>query len=184
MVEVRIEPITSASDIPVCAQLCWEAVQDDPFIAFLRRYDESYKFHEETITRLSDAINPENTSDFAFKAVIDVPDENGGSHEEIVGVTHWYYGKVIMSKYDPVTKEVNKEPNEISPSELAVGSSPSTGHTTPVTSSPPSKVVIKTAVEATQHVFRQHGNAYVGAVRGKKHVCESKVSLSDRLLLI
>lgn len=170
MAEVRVVPITDPSDVPACAQLCYEAVLDDPFIRFMNLYNPTH-FLDETNKRISDAIDPANTTDFAFKAVLDVPDDSGSTREEIVGVSHWYYGTAAIPKYDTFMKHVEEEPNEIGPGEVAAGSGGSTPKSMVVESEP---VVVRNAEEAMAHVYRQHGNAYISVIRGKKHVCESK----------
>lgn len=166
MGDIRIEPITSKADVPRCVQLCCDAVADDKFAHWMDRYS-SPSFYDETTTRITDAINPDNTTDFAFKAVVDVPDDNGSTHEEIVGVSHWYYGFVKIAKVDPFGKKVYEQPDEIAPDEVASGD----------TATPPDvgnlpKVQCKDAAAAMAELLRQHGNTYVSTIRGKKHICE------------
>jgi hypothetical protein len=175
MADVRVVQITDPADVPTCAQLCYEAVEDDPFVRFMNLYNKEMDFIDETKKRLNNAVDPANTDEIAFKAVLDVPDEDGTSHEEIVGVSHWYYGNVVIPKYDTFMKEVHEEPNEIMPDEIAAGSGGSTPSVASVVSPEPA-VVVKNAEEAIAHVYRQHGNAYISVVRGKRHVCKSGFS--------
>ncbi|ETN39721.1 uncharacterized protein HMPREF1541_05947 [Cyphellophora europaea CBS 101466] len=169
MAEVRIELITSTTDVPACARLCVTAVSSDPFHTFLDRYG-SESFYDSTVTRLMDAINPDNTTDFAFKAVCDITDDNGGIREEIVGVSHWYIGYIKIPKMDPFANKVVGEPNEIGPEEVAIGDETGTLDT-----GNQSSQVIDTVKKAKvmDEFHRTHGNIYISKIRGKKHVCKS-----------
>lgn len=168
MAEVRIEPLTSAADIPVCAQLCTDAVRPDPFHAFLERYSPE-PFYDNTVVRLTDAINPNNKTDFAFKAVLSVDDGEGGTRDEIVGVSHWYYGYVVVPKVDPFAKKVVEQGDEIGPEEIAVGDEEGSLE---VNKGSPKKVDKEKVMYEVQ---RQHGNLYISKIRGKKHVCKFDV---------
>jgi hypothetical protein len=165
MANVRIEPITSIDDIPACAQLCSDAVRSDPFHTFIERYS-SQPFYQSTVTRLKDAINPENKTDVAFKAVLPVDDGHGGVRDEIVGVTHWYVGYVNVPKVDPFAKKVVDKGNEIGPEEVAVGDEK--GGTIPA----PAAETADRSKAVMDRLVREHGNVYVGKIRGKKHVCK------------
>ena len=165
--EVRIERITSVADIPACAQLCYDAVVGDPLLEYMDRHG-GVSFYDETVTRISDAIAPTNTTDFAFKAVMNVPDGNGGTREEIVGVTHWFYGYVQVPKVDPLNpQKIVQKAAEIPVDDVVLGS----GENSPSTPTE-SQMVVKNSAEAMAELSRQHGNAYVGTIRGKKHICE------------
>lgn len=165
MAEIRVEPITSADDVQACAQISCDALKSDTFAIFQDRYSTE-PFYDSTIKRLTGAIDPENTTDFAFKAVLTVDDGLGEKREEIVGVAHWYVGYVVVPKYDPFEKKVIKPSNEIGPDEVVVGDE--SGAVTP--ESPSQQLNRSKAV--MDEVQRIHGNMYVSKIRGKKHVCE------------
>ena len=165
MADIRIEPITSAEDLPVCAQICSDAVRSDTFATFLERYSPE-SFYDSTIAKLTNAIDPENKSDFAFKAVLTADDGVGGKRDEIVGVSHWYVGYVVVPKYDPFAKTVNAASNEIGAEEVVVGDEP--GAVAPQITSK----ALDRSKGVMEEMLRVHGNMYVGKIRGKKHVCE------------
>lgn len=165
MTDIRVEPITSAADLPTCAQICSDAVRSDTFAIFLERYNTE-SFYNNTIKKLTDAIDPENKTDLAFKAVLTVDDGRGGKREEIVGVSHWYVGYVVVPKYDPFAKKVIEARNEIGPEEVVMGDG--SGTVTPHT---PSKALDRSKA-VMDEMQRVHGNMYVGKIRGKKHVCK------------
>ena len=162
MQSVRIEAITAA-DVTECTQLCVDAVAPDPFATFLERYSAE-SFYDGTFKRLSDAVDPTDETNFAFKAVMDV-DEIGGTRAKIVGVSHWYVGYVVIPKVDPFAKKIIDEGHEIGVAEVALGDG---NDILSVHSGPTGKVKRDHAV--MDELVRQTGNLYVGNIRGKKHV--------------
>lgn len=165
MANIRIEPITSTADIPICAQLCTDAVRPDPFHTFLERYSPE-PFYDSTVVRLTDAISPENKTDFAFKAVLSIENDNGEIQDVIVGCSHWYVGYVVVPKVDPFAKKVVEKGDEIGPEEIAVGDEQGSVE---VNERSPREVE---KAKVMYEVHRQHGNLYIGKIRGKKHVCK------------
>jgi hypothetical protein len=166
MANIRVEPITSAEDIPTCAQVCTDAVQSDSFITFMNRYS-TQNFYDSTVCKMTDAVNPENTTDFAFKAVERTENEHGEIQEEIVGVAHWYVGYAIVPKIDPFAKKPVASTGEIGPEEVAVGDENEVAaRSAPSLSARKAKAVM-------DEMYREHGNLYIGNIRGKKHVCKS-----------
>jgi hypothetical protein len=170
MTEVRIEPVTFEGDFVACAKVCEKAVRPDPFHAFLERYS-SMTFEESTIERLTDAANTANTTDFAFKAVLDVDDGHGGIREEIVGVSHWYVGYVVVPKVDPFAKRIIDESSNTAPEDVVMGDGGDAGKAAAI---PQTIDKSKTVMDEMRRV---HGNLYIGKIRGKKHVCTYRCAL-------
>lgn len=165
MAAVRIEPITSSDDIPTCATICTEAVRPDPMHTFLDRY-RAESFYESTVARLTDAINQDNRTDFAFKAVQAVDNPKGGTRDEILGVSHWYVGYVVIPKVDPFSKQVPEEVNEIGPDEVSIGDEEGAVEVEH------NHQKLSRARAVMDEMGRLHGNFYVGSIRGKRHVCK------------
>jgi GNAT superfamily N-acetyltransferase len=168
MSEIRIEPINDEKDFPICAQLCSDAIAPDPFSFFLEQYGDQ-SLYESTLNRLRDAASPDNSTDFAFKAVIDEVDGSGQTTEKIVGVSHWYIGYIVLPKVDPFEMKFVSQAQETGTTDLALED----GNDNPPV---PSSVTSNTLKHRRRALMADHrrqvGNLYISNVRGKKHVCK------------
>jgi GNAT superfamily N-acetyltransferase len=175
MSAIHIEPITDEKDFPVCAQLCDDAIASDPFSFFLEHYGDQ-KFRESTLAHLRAAANHENSTDFAFKAVIDESDGSGQTTEKIVGFSHWYIGYIVLPKVDPFEERVVSQRRAID-THLALGDGTDVA---PVPSSSTNDSLKHRRQALMADHRRQLGNLYISNVRGKKHVYCRRMMVDPR----
>ncbi|KIY01549.1 uncharacterized protein Z520_03101 [Fonsecaea multimorphosa CBS 102226] len=184
---ITIKPITSEADIPACATVADAALKADGLHEFRRRYSKNV--YDNTVEKLTDALRDDRGRFFLFKAVVSpartAQTANTEAQEEtIVGFTLWRKGYVEVPKMDPfapkkettesattdtstinvpITEGVNAE------SAVDIQTIPTTqisgdGATGPATKPKPFYA------NPDAEVARKLGNAYIGAIRGKRHL--------------
>lgn len=183
--KIEIRPVTSVADIPTLAKISELALKDDTLFEFRARCGAK-PIYEGTMEKLTAAVN--NPARFKlFKAVV-VPataaDGNVDQDETIVGYTQWMLGYLETPKMDPfapkpqssgtdasttseadvlniTTSEANeKQADDVVAALEAISLDNTSKKSKPYYSNP------------DQEHSRKMGNAYITAIRGKRHLCE------------
>ena len=151
---VRIVEVTDLSEIPELARLSDLCIQPDPLHAFLEKYSGNTVF-DSTASKLTAAINDPNSK--VFKAVKPIRSEDGQIVAELVGLSQWYVGYLVVPKVDPFALcDVGGELKGV-----------------PAGSSfviPDVPKLEDAKADPYSEILRKSGNSYVAAIRGKKHV--------------
>ncbi|EXJ70343.1 uncharacterized protein A1O5_06411 [Cladophialophora psammophila CBS 110553] len=194
---ITIKPITSETDIPICARLADAALKPDAFHEFRSRYMEK-NVYDNTIEKLTEALRDDRGRFFVFKAVaspvpredptIDLEDTastetEGEQLETIVGFTLWTKGYVEVPKMDPFASKTRTAAGP--PLETSITPAPtSEGVSTGIAVGVPRDHAIARGDGAPSpagkpkpfyanpdaELSRKLGNAYVGTIRGKRHL--------------
>ena len=193
--QITIKPITSEVDLPDCARISDIALKTDPLHEFKARYGISGVYLE-TLDRLTESLRDERGRFRLFKAVVSLPLAQGEETksetdaperaETIVGFTHWRYGYVEVPKYDPFApqKGTEKDPGfETGVTNVALAgengqrthsATPPSHEVESVSTPGPAKSEKSKPFYRNPHdeLGRKLGNAYIGTIRGKRHLCK------------
>jgi len=170
---IQMLPVTDAAEVPILAHLSDIALKPDGFYEFLTRYG-SQSVYDEVVGKLTQAL--EDPHSYIFKAVRKNAPGSDNPSDSIIGFAHWFIGYVQTPKVDPFALRVAAQENKDSSFNVAV---PET-HKTPQMSNVNSLVAEPTrTLNPLDEMMRISGNAYISAIRGKKHVCQSFLILSE-----
>ena len=165
---LRIEEVTDLQLVPELASLTDLALQPDAFYAFANTY-RSKSMYEETIDRLTAAVK--DPQSHVFRAMWNTHGEDGTTAEQLVGMTQWYVGYLVVPKMDPFAPKISESrPGDVS-DVFGVASAGATGEA--------STVQMATKIEPGEEpnpfdsVAKELGNSHVRAIRGKRHICTS-----------
>lgn len=193
--DITIKPITSEEDLPICAYLADVALKPDGLHEFKARYGTA-NVYTETLARLTESLHDQQRFRL-FKAVVpshlaqhESPSVGADPSETIVGFAQYRYGYIETSKVDPF-KPQQETPDSLSPRITA------TNVTVPETDKQPSvndssdkdDLIVPEGALTTQipkpfysdpdaELGRKLGNAYIGTIRGKRHICKSQLLVS------
>lgn len=164
---LRIEEVTDLEVVPELARLCDIALRPDGLHAFLEKYGTASVYNH-TVEQLTTAI--EDSSSHVFKAILTATDDDGTVGDQLVGVTQWYHGYLIVPKVDPFapkdTSTMRKDAHNIS--EVAIADEAGSA-----TILPQSKLeTASTTLHPAAELMRKLGNSHVSAIRGKRHICK------------
>lgn len=180
--KIIIKPITCLADIPKLAEISQLALENDSMFEFRARCGAP-SIYDVAMEKLSAAVN--NPAKFSmFKAVavpVNTSEGDESQDEAIVGYTQWMLGYLETPKMDPFAP---KQPPTSTTFEANM-----TNITTSEANEKPARDVL-VALEASasrdpsddskpyyanpdQDYSRRMGNAYIRAIRGKRHLCES-----------
>lgn len=165
---LRIEAVTDFQLVPELAHVADLAIQPDGFYAFHNRYARK-SLYEETVDRLTAAIGDRNS--YVFRAVLTTVGEDGTRTEQLVGMTQWYVGYLIVPKVDPFAPKLSqsRRGNVSDVSEVASAGATGAGSTVRTAT----KIESGTSPNPFDAVARETGNSLVRAIRGKRHICMS-----------
>ena len=158
----QIIKVTNPSEVPALAELCVLALQPDPFFAFMERYSGS--LYEGTVRKLSAAV--EDPCSKVFKAIKPERNAEGVIEAKLVGLSQWYVGYCVVPKVDPFVPEAEQKKDD----RLPKGSMFATRDMGGVPLPPPASVDDEKGRAAVEELMRKSGNAYISAIRGKRHV--------------
>ncbi|OAP57638.1 hypothetical protein AYL99_08376 [Fonsecaea erecta] len=197
---ITIKPITSEADIPICATLADAALKPDGLHEFRKRYSKNvYDNTVDKLTdALRDdrgrfslfkavlSTTPSNDRRGDPNDTVETENTQAqGEHETIVGFTLWRKGYLEVAKMDPFApKNETTEGAFIDTSVINVPISEGVNTdatadipTIPTTqvsgdgASGPEKAKPKPFyANPDEELFRKLGNAYVSAIRGKRHL--------------
>ncbi|KIW35256.1 uncharacterized protein PV07_01961 [Cladophialophora immunda] len=196
---IVIKPITSEADIPVCAKLADAALKPDGLHEFRNRYSKSvYDNTVEKLTDairddrgrffifkavVSPAPRKDRTAD--LNSTAEVPNnEVQGEEEVMVGFTLWRKGYVEVPKMDPFapkneTTEDATVATSITNVPISEGIDAESATDVLTTATPgisgdgaagPGGKPKPFYANPDAELARKLGNAYVGAIRGKRHL--------------
>ena len=162
---LRIEEVTDASIVPELAALFDIALQPDSFHECIKRYGIK-SLYDDAVDKLTIAIS--DPDQHVFKAVLSKMDNDGFLKEELVGLTNWYVGYVQIPKVDPFAVRPAAKNAEI-PEVVAVATDEGGGPANGILA--PEETPKFSSSNALAENSRRAGNAYITAIRGKRHIC-------------
>lgn len=194
--DITIKPITSKEDLPICAYLADIALKPDGLHEFKARYSAANVYND-TLAKLTESLHDQQRFRM-FKAVVpshlaqhESPSVGADTSETIVGFAQYRYGYIETSKVDPF-KPQQETPDTLSP-KISV-----TNVTVPEANEQPSVnddsnkngLITPESALTTQipkpfysdpdaELGRKLGNAYIGTIRGKRHICEFQLAVSS-----
>lgn len=177
---IEVEPITSHSDIPTLAAITDLALKSDGYHEFQARYAAS-PIYETTHKKLTEALDDDRKRYHMFKAV-SIPTSDADGPPVIVGYTQWRLGYVETPKMDPFARsglktesKGEKSSFEADVSNVTISEDIKEELTLP-------RETVKDASTSSlrpkpfysnpdEELSRKVGNAYISAMRGKRHLC-------------
>ncbi|KIW72808.1 hypothetical protein PV04_00980 [Phialophora macrospora] len=190
--KIAVKPITSETDLPVCARLADIALKPDSFHEFKARYC-SQNVYEETLEKITEALRDDRGRYCLLKAVVPAsstlePEQStAGSGaddaEIIVGFAQWRCGYVEVPKMDPFAAREATERNpsletgvtNVAIAEVNGQDTRNSAVSTDVDSVAAGKVENSRNTppfysNPHDELARKLMNAYISTMRGKRHV--------------
>ncbi|OQV03827.1 hypothetical protein CLAIMM_08818 isoform 1 [Cladophialophora immunda] len=200
---IVIKPITSEADIPVCAKLADAALKPDGLHEFRNRYSKSvYDNTVEKLTdairddrgrffifKAVVSPTPRKDRNADLNSAAEIPNNKVQGEEEVmVGFTLWRKGYVEVPKMDPFapkneTTEDATVATSITNVPISEGIDAESATDVLTTATPeisgdgaagPGGKPKPFYANPDAELARKLGNAYVGAIRGKRHLCRSR----------
>ncbi len=164
---LRIEKVTDLQLVPELASLADLALQPDGFHAFANAYGPK-SIYEETVDRLTAAI--EDPRSYVFRAVLARCSEDGTISEELVGLTQWYVGYIVVPKTDPFRPRVlgTRPGSLLEFTEIATANTTEEARMVEMAT----KIEPGTSPNPFDAVAREVGNSHIRAIRGTRHICK------------
>lgn len=163
---LRIEEVTDTEGVRELAELCDLALQSDSIYELFNTHYPSSVLGD-AMVKLTDAI--EDTNSKVFRAMLSASNDDGTTQDVLVGVTQWYIGYLDVPKVDPFAPKSDTAQSREIASVTDVAVSDQSGIATPL----PAPIESATSLpDPVSEHMRVAGNAYVSAIRGKRHVCE------------
>lgn len=179
---IEIHPITNEDDIPLLASMTDLALLDDGLCEFQARYAQT-PVYETTRRKLTNAFHDKQNRYHMFKAIL-VPSSDGQRCEPtIVGYAQWRLGYVETPKMDPFAIKSTAIASGDQPSAFEADAS---NVTVPEKTGQQSPTILQAMRQTTaparepppfysnpdEELSRKVGNAYISAMRGKRHLCK------------
>lgn len=160
---LRIEEVTDLQLVPELARLTDLALQPDGFHAFANAYAPK-SIYEETVDSFTAAI--EDPKSYVFRAILTTVGEDRTGTNQLVGLSQWYVGYLIVPKVDPFARKLSEPRAENAPdvTDIATAGANEKARTM--------KIESGTSPNAFDAVGRELGNSQVRAIRGKRHICQ------------
>lgn len=193
---IEIKPVTSVADIPALSKISQLALENDPMWEFRARCGAP-PIYDHAMKKLTAAFNnPARSKIFKAVVVSDTAAEGdvGRQNETIVGYSEWMLGYLETPKMDPFAPKEKL-------SESGTAAVPFANNVLNVATSEAKE---KQAGDVTaaldgiasngdhvsqkpkpfysnpdQEVSRKMGNAYIRAIRGKRHLCKHSPPFLD-----
>ena len=164
---LRIEEVTDLQLVPELARLTDLALQPDGFYAFANAYAPK-SIYEETVDRFTSAI--EDPKSYVFRAVLTTVGEDGTRTDQLVGLSQWYVGYLIVPKVDPFAPKLSEARAENVPdvADIATAGASEKARTVDKTM----RTESGTSPNPFDAVGRELGNSQIRAIRGKRHICQ------------
>ena len=164
---LSIQSVTDPAEIPALARICELAMQGDLFGKYHINFTGA-SFEQASIKAMTEAL--QTPGGYVFKAVLQSQEEDGSVKDQIIGASQWYVGYLDIPKVDPFAPKTLLERDETQSAnvDMVKGDGQAEAKTT--------NAVVEVVSEMTEamvfkETMRITGNAYVSAIRGKKHVC-------------
>ncbi|RVX69859.1 hypothetical protein B0A52_05693 [Exophiala mesophila] len=179
---VEIHPITNEADIPLLASITDLALLDDGLREFQARYGQM-SLYETTCRKLINAFHDKQKRYHMFKAVLVPASDESNCEPTIVGYAQWRLGYIETPKVDPFAIRstainssdhplvIEADGSDVTPLEPAEQQSPTTLQAIRQTTTP-AQDTLPFYSNPDEELSRKVGNAYISAIRGKRHLCK------------
>lgn len=163
---LQIEEVKDKAEIPELTHLSVLTLKDDGFSQWIEQYAKTSMF-DDTKSKLTAALDDPDA--YIFKATLTIENEFGERSETLVGLAQWFLGYAVIPKVDPFAEKPvsDKSTAPQSLTEVAVSDAKmkdSRNGSVKVESFQPNP-------DLSSDMLRRLGNAYIGTIRGKKHIC-------------
>lgn len=164
---VRIEEVKDKSELLELVHLSVLGLKDDGFTYWIEKYGNTSMF-EDTMSKMTTAVDDPNS--YIFKAILSTEDESGKRSERLVGLSQWYLGYAEVPKVDPFAGKTVSDESTVPEIVTEIVSSDVKIEGDGKIQAKEDKTQSKSDV--LEDMMRRKGNAYIGTIRGKKHVCK------------